>query len=100
MLRQTISVEEYHTHFEILFNKITGLRGRFALVLFFSGLKDDLRIVVNMFKPTILSTTFGLARLQDEEVWRRNKSYRTITPISHPIPHQANYIMASWPNPI
>lgn len=79
-LRQTHSVEEYQTKFEILSNKITGLNEEFRISTFLSGLRDDLRVVVAMFKPTTLSAAFGLARLQEEEVWRRNQSDHNPTP--------------------
>ena len=78
-LKQTHSVEEYQTKFEILSNKITGLNEEFRISTFLSGLRDDLRIVVAMFKPTTLSAAFGLARLQEEEVWR-TQSYHNLTP--------------------
>jgi hypothetical protein len=32
--------------------------------------------MVTMLKPSNLSVAFGLARLQEEEVWRRNRSSR------------------------
>ena len=70
-LRQTGSVEEYHTAFEILSNKINGVSEEFRISTFLSGLRDELRIMVTMFRPTTLSAAFGLARLQEEEVGRR-----------------------------
>lgn len=70
-LRQTGSVEEYQTAFEILSNKNTRVR----ISTFLSGLRDELRIIVTIFKPTTLLAAFGLARLQEEEVWRINHNY-------------------------
>lgn len=72
-LRQNGTVEEYQTQFEILSNKISGLTEEFRISTFLSGLKDDLRIMVTMFKPSTLSAAFSLARLQEEEVIRRVK---------------------------
>ena len=70
-LKQTGSVEEYQTTFEILSNKVHGVNEEFRISTFLSGLKDELRIMVTMFKPNTLAATFGLARLQEEEVNRK-----------------------------
>lgn len=75
-LRQTDSVEDYQTAFEILSNKISGVSEKFRISTFLSGLKDELRIIVTMFKPNILATAFGLARLQEEEVTKKQYPYR------------------------
>lgn len=73
-LRQNGTVEAYQTHFEMLSNKIPGLSEEFRISTFLSGLRDDLRVIVTMFKPSTLSAAFGLARLQEEEVLRRVRS--------------------------
>ncbi|KAA8532322.1 hypothetical protein F0562_032355 [Nyssa sinensis] len=75
-LRQANFVEEYQSQFEILSNKIKGITEEFRVSTFISGLRDDLKIPVAMFKPTTLSATFGLARLQEEEVERRSQGYQ------------------------
>jgi len=62
-LRQNGSVEEYQTDFEILSNKISGVSEEFRISTFLSGLKDELRIIVTMFKSNTLVVAFGLARL-------------------------------------
>ena len=72
-LRQTGSVEEYQSAFEILSNKITDLSEEFRISTFLSGLRDELRIIVTMFRPNTLSAAFGLAKLQEEEVGRRHQ---------------------------
>ncbi|KAF5475861.1 hypothetical protein F2P56_007623 [Juglans regia] len=72
-LRQTATVEEYQTEFETLSNKIKGLTEAFRISTFISGLRDDLKIMVTMLKPDTISVAFGLAKLQEEEVTRRNK---------------------------
>lgn len=74
-LRQTGSVKEYQTNFEILSNKIAGVSEEFKISTFFSGLRDELQIIVTMFKLVTLSAAFGLARLQEEEMWRRKHGY-------------------------
>ena len=76
-LRQTGSVEEYQTAFEILSNKINGVSEEFRISTFLSGLKDELRIIVTMFKPNTLDAAFGLAQLQEEEVTRKQHTYRS-----------------------
>ncbi|KAB5524458.1 hypothetical protein DKX38_022207 [Salix brachista] len=58
-LRQTGSVEEYQSAFEILSNKITDLSEEFRISTFLSGLRDELRIIVTMFRPNTLSAAFG-----------------------------------------
>lgn len=75
-LKQISTVEEYQSQFEILSNRINGLSEDFRIHTFLSELKDELKILVTMLKPTTLPTAFGLARLQAEEVLRRNCTYR------------------------
>jgi hypothetical protein len=75
-LKQTSNVEDYQTQFEILSNKIQGLSEEFKVSTFLSGLREEVRIVVTMLKPKDLTTAFGLARLQEEEVKLRSKGYK------------------------
>lgn len=75
-LRQTRSVEDYQTNFEILSNKISGVTEDFRISTFLSGFKDELQIIVTMFKPNTLASAFGLAHLQQEEVNRKQYPYR------------------------
>jgi len=75
-LLQSSTVEDYQYQFEVLSNKIPGLTEGFKVSSFISGLKEEVRIVVTMLKPSNLPAAFGLARLQEEEVWRRNRSSR------------------------
>jgi len=69
-------VEDYQYQFEVLSNKIPGLTEGFKVSSFISGLKEEVRIMVTVLKPSNLPAAFGLARLQEEEVWRRNRSTR------------------------
>jgi hypothetical protein len=69
-------VEDYQTQFEILSNKIQGLSEEFKVSTFLSGLREEVRITVTMLKPRNLTTAFGLARLQEEEVKLRGKSQK------------------------
>jgi len=75
-LKQTSNVEDYQTQFEILSNKIQGLSEEFKVSTFLSGLREEVRFVVTMLKPKDLTTAFGLARLQEEEVKLRSKGYK------------------------
>lgn len=72
-LRQVFTVEEYQTEFEVLSNRIPRLPEYVRISTFVSGLRDDIRIMVTMFRPTNLPTAFVLARLYEEEVWRKFK---------------------------
>ena len=64
-LRQVSSVAQYKRQFEALSNRIKELPDKHKLSCFLSGLKDEIRLPVNMFKPPNLSSTFGLAKIQD-----------------------------------
>jgi hypothetical protein len=72
-LKQTSTVEDFQTQFEILSNRIQGLSEEFKVSTFLSGLREEIRITVTMLKPRDLTTTFGLARLQEEEVKLRSR---------------------------
>jgi hypothetical protein len=73
-LQQISTVDEYQSQFEVLSNRIPGLTEEFRVSSFVSGLKEEVRIMVTMLKPTSLPAAFGLARLQEQEVCRRNRS--------------------------
>jgi hypothetical protein len=74
-LKQTSTVEEYQTQFEILSNRFQGMSEEFKVSTFLSGLKEGIRITITMLKPNAL-TTFGLARSQEKEVNRRNRGHK------------------------
>jgi hypothetical protein len=78
-LKQTSIVEDYQTQFEILSNKIQGLSEEFKVSIFLSGFREEIRITVTMLKPKDLTTAFGLARLQEEEVKLRGRSQKYTT---------------------
>jgi hypothetical protein len=60
-LKQTTTMEEYQSQFEVLSNRIAGLSEEFWVRNFLSGLKKEIRITVVMLKPTTLTSAFGLA---------------------------------------
>jgi hypothetical protein len=81
-LKQTNTVKEYQSQFEVLSNCIAGLSEEFRVRNFLSGLKEEIRITVVMLMPTTLTLAFGLARLQEEEVTRRSRNYRNPQPLN------------------
>jgi hypothetical protein len=75
-LKQSSAVEDNQTQFEILSNKIPSLTEEFKVSTFLSGLNEEIRITVTMLKPKDLTTAFGLARLQEEEVRLRSTGHK------------------------
>ncbi|KAF8411003.1 hypothetical protein HHK36_003542 [Tetracentron sinense] len=67
-LRQYSTLREYQAEFEKLANRTEGLSEMFLTRCFICGLKDDIRLDVQMFRPTSLTSTIGLDRLQEEKV--------------------------------
>jgi len=102
-LQQTSTVDEYQSQFEVLSNRIPRLPEEFRVSSFVSGLKEELRIMVSMFKPTTLPDAFGLARLQEQEVYRRNRNPRTqswpSTPSYPRLPPPPNLTKTTNPHP-
>ncbi|KAF8380856.1 hypothetical protein HHK36_028351 [Tetracentron sinense] len=66
-LHHMTSVEDYQTQFEILANSTEGPPEGFMISCFLSGVKDNIRLSVKMFKPSTLSATFGLARIPEDK---------------------------------
>ena len=73
-LRHTTTVESYKTEFEVLSNQLKGLTETYKLSCFLSGLREDICLMVRMLNPSNLTTTFGMAKMQKENVaaFRRN----------------------------
>jgi len=65
-------MDGYQSQYEVLSNRIPGLTEEFRVSNFISGLKEEVRIMVTMLKLIALPTVFELARLQEQEVFRRN----------------------------
>jgi len=68
-LVKTSIMEAYQSKFEVLSNMIPGLSEDIRVHTFLSGLTEEVRITVNC-----LSAAFGLARLLEEKVSRRNNN--------------------------
>lgn len=64
-LKQTTSVKDYQEQFELLANKTQGLPAHFFTSCFISGLKEEIRANVLMFKPATTLQAIGLAKLQE-----------------------------------
>jgi hypothetical protein len=65
-LKQTSTVEDFQTQFEIMSNGIQGLSDEFKVSTFLSSLREEIRIIVTMLKPKDLTMAFRLAKLQEE----------------------------------
>ncbi|KAK9195245.1 hypothetical protein WN943_003365 [Citrus x changshan-huyou] len=65
-LRQTGTVIEYQRQFERLADRTRNLPESFFISCFLSGLREDIKIGVQMLKPASLLQTFELARFQEE----------------------------------
>ncbi|KAH9679855.1 hypothetical protein KPL71_026304 [Citrus sinensis] len=65
-LRQTGTVIEYQRQFERLVDRTRNLPESFFISCFLSGLREAIKIGVQMLKPASLLQTFELARFQEE----------------------------------
>ncbi|KAJ0028629.1 hypothetical protein Pint_35012 [Pistacia integerrima] len=74
-LRQTSTVAAYQTQFEKLAQRVDGLPDRFLARTFVSGLRDDIKGMVKLLRPTSLKEAIGLARLQEKHHCRDRKSF-------------------------
>lgn len=63
---QTSTVRVSQERFEELANCTTGLTEEFFVSYFISGLKEEIKVGVQMFQPVNISQAIGLARLQEE----------------------------------
>ncbi|KAA8524511.1 hypothetical protein F0562_010934 [Nyssa sinensis] len=82
-------VKTYQEKFEELANKTNGFSKEFFVSCFVSGLNDEIKAVVQMFRPRNVSQAMGLARLQEETIEalaKKNrvysKSYNSSLPTS------------------
>ena len=67
-LKQDGLVRNYHERFEELANRTKGLPEEFFVSCFISGLKEEIRPIVQMFRPKTMIQVVGLARLQEEHI--------------------------------
>ncbi|XP_026451326.1 uncharacterized protein LOC113351588 [Papaver somniferum] len=89
-LSQTTTVEEYYEWYEFLKAVMKAnnrnLSDDYFTMSFISGIKEEIRNPVQMFKPTTDSEAFYLARLQQASVESQSKRYKTFPDNSNPPP--------------
>ncbi|KAK9287680.1 hypothetical protein L1049_016118 [Liquidambar formosana] len=75
-LNQESNVQIYQEKFEELANRTSGLPEEFFVSCFISGLKEEIKAGVQMFKPTNMVETIGLAKLQEASIEAITKKAR------------------------
>ena len=75
-LKQTTTVREYQEQFELLANKTQNLPESFFTSCFISGLKEEIKANVLMFRPTYNTQAIGLAKLQEHSIEAISKKTR------------------------
>ncbi|KAF8409892.1 hypothetical protein HHK36_002410 [Tetracentron sinense] len=83
------SVKMYQECFEELASRMRGLSEDFYVSCFTSGLKDEIHMGVQMFKPRNITQAIGLAHLQEDGTKATTKRTRS-TPFKQPIPPPTN----------
>lgn len=68
MVKQHSTVREYQEQFEILANKTLNLPESFFTSCFISGLKEEIKANVLMFRPTTTTQAISLAKLQEYSI--------------------------------
>ena len=89
-LRQTGTVIEYQRQFEWLADRTRNLPESFFIICFLSGLREDIKIGVQMLKPASLLQTFELARFQEEYVAVSSRRIPPRPSMSRPSPPLLN----------
>ena len=67
-VKQTTIVEIYKTQCELLSNRVKGLSESHKLSCFLGGLKEEIRMGVQMLNPQNLVTIYELARMQEDNL--------------------------------
>lgn len=67
-LRQTSFVASYKSQFECLSNQLQVLTEPSKLSCFLSEFHEDICLIVRMLNPPNLHVTFGLAKMEEENV--------------------------------
>jgi hypothetical protein len=75
-IKQTSIVELYKTQFKMLSNWDRGLSDSHKLSCFLEGLKEEIKMGVRMLNLQNLVATYGLARMQKENLTIMRKSWR------------------------
>lgn len=59
-----------------MFNRLKGLSERHKLSCFLSGLKDEIRLPIQMLNPINLNVAFGLAKILEEYLMTSRRSWK------------------------
>ena len=71
---------EYQQEFERLANQVDGWPQKALVGAFMGGLKDDIALEIQMFKPKTLSKAIELARIRDESMDRQRQQKKSDQP--------------------
>lgn len=98
-LRQHSTVKEYQEQFEILANKTLNLPKSFFTSCFVSGLKEEIRANVLMFRPTTTTQAISLAKLQEYSIAAITKKAKQGVQMGET--NSSNkFKTSSYPNPV
>ncbi|XP_040996213.1 uncharacterized protein LOC121242414 [Juglans microcarpa x Juglans regia] len=76
-LKQVSTVAAYKTEFDLISNRLKGISEKNKLSCFISDLKDEVKFTVKMFNPKNLNDAFGLAKIQEQNIWSTRKVWKT-----------------------
>lgn len=62
-LRQTGSIVDFKSQFEVLSNRIKGMSVKNKLSYFINGLKDEIRFQVKLLNPFNMNIAFELTKI-------------------------------------
>lgn len=72
-LRQTGSMEEYKTQFELLPNRLRGLSNPYKLSCFLSELWVDIHLLVQIFNPINVILAYNLTKIHEKNLYPEKK---------------------------
>lgn len=80
-LKRLNSVEDYKSRFKALSNRLRELLENHKLSYFISGLGDEIRLQVKMFKSNNLLIAYGLARIQEKQLEPLRRNSKGLLPL-------------------
>ncbi len=93
-IRQEGTIEEYQDRFKDvrirLERVMPNLGEAYFLSVFMDGLKDDIRLVVRMMKPSTLSHAFEIAKFKEQFLNSNKKNF------AYTKPYQNNFRSATY----
>ncbi|PNX92763.1 Ty3/gypsy retrotransposon protein [Trifolium pratense] len=87
-LTQTGSVNQYLNDFERIANRVMGLPHPFLLSCFISGLSPEIRREVQALQPISLPHATALAKIQEDKINDRRRTFRLNKPTASSTPTQ------------